>query len=116
MREVSLSRGFVALVDDADYDRVVAAGSWHSFQRKPTSPIYAKKTIKLPGPKYQSLLMHTFITGWPLVDHRDRNGLNNTRANLRPTRPATRLQRRKPVHVSGPPRPLLTTRNPEEPR
>jgi hypothetical protein len=29
--------------------------------------------------------MHTLITGWVKVDHKDRNGLNNQKINLRET-------------------------------
>jgi hypothetical protein len=35
MKTVPLSRGFVALVDAEDYERVIAAGPWRVFVSRP---------------------------------------------------------------------------------
>jgi hypothetical protein len=78
-KEISLTQGYVAIVDDEDYDRV-AAFKWSADVKRNT--VYAKRTIRLDGRK-MTLRLHAFLTGLPYVDHRDGNGLNNTRANLR---------------------------------
>ncbi len=83
VREIPLTRGFVALVDADDYERVMAAGSWCS-RTKPHTTYAAKSIRRTPGAKQTSLYLHTFLTGWPMVDHRNGNGLDNRRANLRP--------------------------------
>ena len=73
--------GCVILVDDSDLDLVSGIG-W-CIKRKPWTN-YAFSNIK---GKYT--LMHRFILGDPptkerrIVDHIDRNGLNNQRSNLR---------------------------------
>jgi hypothetical protein len=80
MREIPLSgkagAGLVALVDDGDYERV-AAYKWYLLKGK-----YARRSSTLAGVGLPRL-MHMFITEYPLTDHRDGNGLNNQRANLR---------------------------------
>lgn len=87
-KEIQLSRGMHALVDVDDYDRVVDMGSWCADPAKRT--FYARKNLYTPGTqKLTPLLMHTFITGWPYVDHINGDGLDNRRSNLRP---ATALQ------------------------
>lgn len=91
-KEIPLTQGFVALVDDADYDRVIAAGKWSAFVRKHTT--YGKRKIRVGGQR-QGVLMHTYITGWPLVDHIDGNGLDNRRANLRPATSSENSQNRR---------------------
>jgi hypothetical protein len=71
MREIRLTQGKIALIDDEDFERV-NKHIWHFNTR------YAKTSI---GGKIT--LMHVFIMGERGYDHRDRNGLNNQRANLR---------------------------------
>lgn len=75
---IDLTRGYLAVVDDADYDRVVGAGPWHVWDSAPTSR-YAVHSID----STKQLHMHTFITGWDYVDHINGDGLDNRRQNLR---------------------------------
>jgi hypothetical protein len=84
VREIALSRGLVALVDDEDYHRVIAVDSkWYAKRHRQTD--YARRNVWVNG-KRTTVTMHAMITGCPkglLVDHRDGNGLNNRRENLR---------------------------------
>lgn len=79
-REITLSRGLVAIVDDVDFGRVAAVGKWYANPSGRT--FYARKNFWVGG-QCRSVRMHTFITGWDFVDHRNGNGLDNRRANLR---------------------------------
>lgn len=76
-REVPLSRGKVALVDEDDYAAVLAAGPWHAYPGGRT--FYARHSIT----SRRQIALHTFLTGWPFVDHANGDGLDNRRANLR---------------------------------
>lgn len=74
MKEIKLSQGRVALVDDEDYERLLPYG-WYYNER------YAKATIN-----YKKVYMHKFLIHPPdgyLVDHKDGNTLNNQKSNLR---------------------------------
>lgn len=78
--------GRVALVDDADYELVMQF-RWFITERKRngrTHGPYAQTKAWLDG-QYRAVKMHRLITSWPMVDHRDHDGLNNQRYNLRPT-------------------------------
>ena len=84
MKEIELSQGKIALVDDGDYDNLIGY-SW--FARRPPSSktYYAYSSVKI-GKRVKTLLMHRIILDAPRgvqVDHRDRNGLNNRRQNIR---------------------------------
>lgn len=71
--------GLVALVDDEDYDTVVVR-PWCPFKTTSHS-YYAKSTVD-----GNDVYMHWLIRpDWPRgqIDHADRNGLNNTKVNLR---------------------------------
>lgn len=81
MQRVPLSRGLFALVDDADYARVIAAGPWHVRPNGPRA--YAQRRMLRTGVRQTTQSLHTFLTGWPLVDHINGDGLDNQRHNLR---------------------------------
>jgi hypothetical protein len=85
--QIPLTQGYVALVDDEDEARVLEAGSWCAAVRPHT--VYAVRAFRRDDGHRTVITLHRFLTGWSFVDHVDRNGLNNTRANLRP---ATKAQ------------------------
>jgi len=84
MKEVPLTRGFVALVDDEDYERV-AAFNWQArvVRMKTHATVYASRIVRRGDGRRGTVSMHNFILGERHVDHHDRNGLNNQRHNLR---------------------------------
>jgi hypothetical protein len=84
MKEIPLTQGYVALVDDADFDWI-NQWKWHSVSNHDGSIIYAQRNTKANG-KPTKVAMHRLVILAPaglFVDHIDHNGLNNTRANLR---------------------------------
>jgi hypothetical protein len=82
MKEIQLTKGYVALVDDEDYEWL-SKYKWGVSVSK-YGYIRAKKG-KTKSCKYQK--MHRMILGITdptiFVDHIDRNPLNNCRSNLR---------------------------------
>jgi len=86
MKTIELTKGYVALVDDEDFDRV-SQYSWnaHVCRRKDKSinKVYASGRDE----KRVARLLHRFILGIAdpkiEVDHVDGNGLNCQRYNLR---------------------------------
>lgn len=86
MKEIQLTQGKVALVDDEDYD-LLNQFKWQA--REDGNTYYAIRSKKKPGEKKLSILMHRFIVYGegcigPRVDHAKNDGLNNQRNNLRP--------------------------------
>jgi len=84
---IPLTRGFVALVDDEDYERVIAAGPWHASSAN-DGCLYAVHSVvcKSDG-THTTLRMHRFLLGItnPHVqaDHINHDGLDNQRHNIR---------------------------------
>ena len=103
MREIPLTQGKVALVDDEDYEtlarfrwRACRNGNVYYAQRR------GNKAIGEPTVVY----IHREILNAPngsLVDHRDGDGLNNIRPNLRLVTRSQNLQnsRRSKRNTSG---------------
>lgn len=77
-KEIELTKGFVSLVDEEDYD-LVNSYSWYAH--KSDNRMYAAR--KDSNGKH--VYLHRFLVGkiGYLVDHIDGNGLNNQKSNLR---------------------------------
>ena len=89
MKEIKLTRGYVALVDDSDYE-YLNQFKWYpaiSRRRKPLHGILTVYAIRS-----NSMKMHRMILKLKdskiLTDHKDHNGLNNQRSNLRSCSPS----------------------------
>jgi len=83
MKKIKLTKGYFALVDDEDFD-YLSQYKW-SLQRSKTK-LYAKRFIRKAGKK-TCISMHRCLlkveASTIQVDHRDGNGLNNQKHNLR---------------------------------
>jgi len=82
-RTIPLSRGLSATVDAADYD-ALGAFKWHAQTHHNT--FCAARNAIMKNGKRGIVYMHRVIMGEPVgmvVDHIDRNPLNNRRSNLR---------------------------------
>ncbi len=82
MKKIPLSQGQFALVDDKDVDRLKSY-NWYAL-RVPHG-FYVICNIK-KDKKTTTMSMHRFLLNAPDgvdVDHKDHNGLNNQRANIR---------------------------------
>lgn len=93
MATIPLSRGLVAIVDDADHDAVSAQGSWYADPSRGT--FYARRNVWLDGRRCVGVKMHRFLTGWDLVDHINGDGLDNRRVNLRAATPRENARNRR---------------------
>jgi hypothetical protein len=84
MKKIPLTQGFAALVDDADFLHL-ATFNWCVTKGAKKQP-YARRQAPRKNGRQQIELMHRRILAAPEgfeVDHRDGNGLNNQRYNLR---------------------------------
>lgn len=83
MKEIQLTHGKVALVDDEDYEWL-CVWNWQAHYHKPSDSWKARRFTRKQFP--HTVLMHRVILdaqSGQLVDHIDHDGLNNTRGNLR---------------------------------
>lgn len=85
---ISLTQGKTAFISPEKVPLVTTGYTWAAC-RKNDSLWYAVARVRgvaRDGGKPGRLVyMHVLISGGRGVDHRDRNGLNNTEVNLRPT-------------------------------
>lgn len=82
MKQIPLSQGKFALVDDEDYDYLM---QWKWTYKKQKTNEYAARNEPIGNGKRKTVKMHREIMKFPNcdVDHKDSNGLNNQKYNLR---------------------------------
>lgn len=85
MKEIQLSKGYVALIDDEDFEYL---SQFRWYLKPDKNHFYAHANIKdLSTGKYKPTLMHRLIMKVNKthmhIDHIDMNGLNNQKSNLR---------------------------------
>jgi hypothetical protein len=87
MKTVQLSDVLVTIVSDRDFESVTFAGPWRALVPPGRYTTYAIRDIRKPDGRWTTQRLHRFLLGVTdpkiLVDHRDRDGLNNQRENLR---------------------------------
>jgi len=84
-REIPLSQGKIALVDEEDYERL-SRHRWYAY--KSDNTYYARRNTRIGKKKQTGIQMHRDVLGLKpndkkIADHRDFNGLNNCKSNLR---------------------------------
>jgi hypothetical protein len=98
-----------AYVDDEDYERLVALGPWRLrvagvVGKTANLLFYAYRVERIDG-KQRMFMMHRELINVPEgydTDHRDSNGLNNQKSNLRvATRSQNNANRRKGLECSS---------------
>jgi hypothetical protein len=105
MKEIPLTQGKVALVDDEDYEEL-SKFKWYA--ELDGNAWYARRTVARDG-RSLTVLMHRVILKLPIgieADHVNRDGLDNRRKNLRSATHAEngrnrRLQRNNTVGYRG---------------
>ncbi len=97
-RTIELTQGLSTIVDDRDYDRIAKGPKWRAFKTEFGTTFYAIRTIRKPDGRKTSQLLHRLIlrSRKRKVDHKDTDGLNNQRENLRRcTQSQNRMNSRK---------------------
>lgn len=98
MKLIPLTQGKFAMVDDADYDEI-SKHNWYTHGSRHTFYAYRKTSGSRANRK--SLIMHRVLLGVTdstiHIDHRDGNGLNNQRSNIRVATASQNMANRRKI-------------------
>jgi HNH endonuclease len=97
MKHITLTKGFVAIVDDEDFE-FVSQWKWNSHPNK-AGQIYAARLQRISKNKRIRIFMHHLIHGRKdgfIVDHENGNSLDNRKNNLRHANRSQNMWNRKP--------------------
>lgn len=94
-KEILLTQGMAAIVDDEDYD-YLNQWKWYYRKSKGKKTGYALRNQSIGYGKQKNIQMHRVILGYSgatlQVDHINSNGLDNRKANLRLCTPNGNIQ------------------------
>ncbi len=96
MKRIQLTKGMVALVDDQDF-AALSAHRWQAWRR--AHVWYAVRDVQRAG-VVRRILIHREIMQPPRglsVDHKNHDGLDNRRANLRVCSQAGQVRNQRPI-------------------
>jgi len=104
MKQIPLTKGYVSIVDDEDYEWL-SQWKWCAAVDK-SGTVYAARASPTENGKQKTTRMHRVIMNAPpdkFVDHRDGNALDNRKQNLRICTNAenTRNQGKKKNNTTG---------------
>lgn len=94
MKEIPLTQGMVAIVDDEDYDELSKYKWWVEKHGKHIIRYYARRKTYVDGHRINEF-MHRTIMGQAGIDHKNGNGLDNRRENLRVATQSQNMANRK---------------------
>lgn len=84
MKKIELTQGKFALVDDDDFDRVNQF-KWYAYKPKRKNLWYARRNAPKDGGRQMTVLLHhVILTGHKQIDHKNGDGLDCQKHNLRP--------------------------------
>jgi hypothetical protein len=99
VKQIPLTRGQFALVDDEDYKHLIQH-KWCALFYKCVNSFYAMQALPRNGEKQKIISMHRVIMGVTdskiQVDHIDHDTLNNQRSNLRICNHSESMANRRP--------------------
>jgi len=85
MKKIPLTQGQFAMVNDEDYD-MLNQFKWYALYQKHIDGYYAVRHIRKSNGKWTTEYMHRVILNCPTskeTDHKNHDGLDNRRCNLR---------------------------------
>jgi hypothetical protein len=85
MKTIPLTQGKCAIVDDGDFE-FLNRRKWHAIKtvRKCRTTFYARCWVSKKGKQSRHVLMHLMLCpDYRIVDHKNGDGLDNQRSNLR---------------------------------
>lgn len=100
MKEIKLTKGFVAFVSEEDFERV-AAHKWYASIESRGTKVYAIRWITVAKGKRKKVRMSHFVLDYPpgtlpedsVIDHLNHDGLDNRRENLEVVSQAENMSR-----------------------
>ncbi len=99
MKTIPLSQGYVALVDDEDFEQVNQF-KWRASKRSNT--LYAQTDVQFNGWVIKIYMHKLVMPCHSQLDHKNGNGLDNRKSNLRPaTNSQNSFNRKKSPNTSS---------------